>query len=219
MHRLEFSDSGEPGCHAGDQSVTTTLIVSAKTGDSLAVDTLMRHCLPRLRRWAHGRLPRGARGTLDTGDLVQDAAFRAINRLHAFEQRDGGSIHAYMRRTVINRILDEIRRIGRRPVLVEVDDRVAARSRTPLEIAMEHQCREFFFEALLRLRSRDRRLILARFERDVSLQEIARQFGLKSAETARVAVSRASRRLEHEVKERLAQRRLPAVRSRRRAVC
>ena len=32
----------------------------------VAIDTLVQGCLPAVQRWAHGRLPRAARGQFDT---------------------------------------------------------------------------------------------------------------------------------------------------------
>ena len=60
------------------------LVERAQNGDRAALDELLVRCLPSLRRWAHGRLPSAARGALDTEDLVQQAAFQTLRRLHLF---------------------------------------------------------------------------------------------------------------------------------------
>src|SRR5215510_10192495 len=93
---------------------TLELIIRAKGGDHSAVDAILQRCLPPLTRWAHGRLPAAARGALDTGDLVQEAAINAIKRLDSFEPRHVGAMQAYLRQAVINRIRDEMRKLGRR---------------------------------------------------------------------------------------------------------
>ncbi len=70
------------------------LVVRAKTGDRDAAEALLERCLPQLRRWAHGRLQAAARGNLDTGDLVQDAAMNLLRRLEHFEPRHVGDAGA-----------------------------------------------------------------------------------------------------------------------------
>src|SRR2546426_406809 len=61
------------------------LVARAEAGNRAALDELLVRCLPSLRRWAHGRLPSAARGALDTEDLVQQAAFQTLRRLHLFQ--------------------------------------------------------------------------------------------------------------------------------------
>src|SRR5438128_11498962 len=94
---------------------TIELVIKARDGDRLAVEALLERSLPGLKRWAHGRLPAAARGALDTGDLVQETALHVLRRLDAFEPRHVGAMQAYLRQAVLNRIRDEVRRIGRRP--------------------------------------------------------------------------------------------------------
>src|ERR1700681_619663 len=94
---------------------TIELVVRARAGDRLAMEALLERCLPPLKRWAHGRLPAAARGNMDTGDLVQEAALHVLGRLDRFEPRHVGAMQAYLRQSVINRIRDEARRIGRNP--------------------------------------------------------------------------------------------------------
>src|SRR5207244_7026527 len=99
---------------------TIELVLSARNGDRMALEALLERCLPPLKRWAHGRLPAHARGGLDTGDLVQEAAMHVLARLDKFEPRHVGAMQAYLRMSVINRIRDEIRRVGRRPQVMEL---------------------------------------------------------------------------------------------------
>src|SRR4051812_38582894 len=56
----------------GDGSAESSfeLLLRAKSGESDAVERLCQRYLPRLRRWAHGRLPGSSRGMLDTEDLA-----------------------------------------------------------------------------------------------------------------------------------------------------
>src|SRR5262245_35939552 len=105
---------------------TIELVLKARDGDRLAVEALLERSLPDLKRWAHGRLPAAARGSLDTGDLVQETALHVLRRLDAFEPRHVGAMQAYLRQAVLNRIRDEVRRIGRRPPPVEIQDEHAS---------------------------------------------------------------------------------------------
>src|SRR5678809_280868 len=93
---------------------TIELVISARAGDRMALEALLERCLPPVKRWAHGRLPAHARGALDTGDLVQEAAIHVLRRLDKFEPRHVGAMQAYLRTSVVNRVRGEIRRVGRR---------------------------------------------------------------------------------------------------------
>jgi RNA polymerase sigma-70 factor (ECF subfamily) len=63
------------------------LLARARTGDTEALNALCARYLPRLQKWAHGRLPAWARGALDTHDLVQDTLAHVVQRLGSFEPR------------------------------------------------------------------------------------------------------------------------------------
>jgi len=92
---------------------TIELVVRAQTGDRAAVEALLQRSIPHLKRWAHGKLPAAARGSLDTGDLVQETVLHVLRRLDAFQPRHVGAMQAYLRQSVLNRIRDEVRRIAR----------------------------------------------------------------------------------------------------------
>jgi RNA polymerase sigma-70 factor (ECF subfamily) len=59
------------------------LLVRARSGDMNALNDLCARYLPRMQKWAHGRLPAWARGALDTHDLVQDALSQVIQRIES----------------------------------------------------------------------------------------------------------------------------------------
>jgi RNA polymerase sigma-70 factor (ECF subfamily) len=174
---------------------TIELVVRARAGDRLAVEALLQRCLPQLKRWAHGRLPPAARGSLDTGDLVQEAALHTLQRLDVFEPRHVGAMQAYLRQSVINRIRDEIRRITRHPAAVELPEEHPADATSPLEAAIQAESYGRYKEALEQLKSRDREMVVARVEVQWTLGEIAQRFGMPSVDAARMAVSRALKRL------------------------
>jgi RNA polymerase sigma factor (sigma-70 family) len=174
---------------------TIELVLSARTGNRMALEALLERCLPMLKRWAHGRLPAHARGTLDTGDLVQEAAMHVLARLDKFEPRHVGAMQAYLRMAVINRIRDEIRRVGRRPEAVELTMEPTSHDTSPLEAVIREESYDRYRAALHRLRTRDREMVVARVEVQWSIAEIAHRFGMASVDAARVAVSRSLKRL------------------------
>jgi RNA polymerase sigma-70 factor (ECF subfamily) len=181
---------------------TIELVVKARGGDRLAMEALLERCLPPLKRWAHGRLPAAARGRLDTGDLVQEAALHAIGNLDTFAPRHVGAMQAYLRQSVINRIRDEVRRIVRNPPPVELPEDHASDRTSPLEFAIQAEAYEHYRQALSKLSSKDREMIVARIEVQWSLAEIAHRFGMRTVDAARMAVNRAVKRLTSDLNQR-----------------
>jgi RNA polymerase sigma-70 factor (ECF subfamily) len=191
-------DDAYPDALMSDES-TMELVVRAREGDRLAVEALLQRCLPSLTRWAHGRLPPSARGAMDTGDLVQEAAMHALRRLDSFEPRHVGAMQAYLRQSVINRIRDEVRRVTRRPAALELPPDHPGDLTSPLEFAIQTESYERYRKALETLNPRHRELIVARVEMQWSLTEIAQRLGMRTVDAARMAVSRALKRLSSEM--------------------
>jgi len=189
-----IDDGAQAGPFLSDEP-TIELLVRAQGGDRGAVEALLQRCLPSLKRWAHGRLPAIARGSLDTEDLVQESAMHVLRRLDVFEPRHVGAMQAYLRQSVINRIRDEVRRIGRQPPPVELPEDLPGDRTSPLELAIQTEAYERYRQALTTLTPRERELIVARIEVQWSLAEIAQRFGMRTLDGARMAVTRAVKRL------------------------
>src|SRR4030095_8505723 len=90
-----LSPGRQPRVSAGDTRLNAessiNLVRRAHEGDEAARNELCARYLPRMRRWAHGRLPKSARSAIDTLDLVQDTFMRALQRLDRFAPHpDGG---------------------------------------------------------------------------------------------------------------------------------
>ena len=179
---------------------TIELVVRAREGDRIAVEALLQRSIPSLRRFAHGRLPAAARGSLDTGDLVQETVLHVLRRLDTFEPRHVGAMQAYLRQSVINRIRDEVRRIGRHPAPAELPQDLAADIPSPLEEAVRSEAYERYRSVLVTLSPRDRQMVVARIEAQWSLGEIAQRFNMRTVDGARMAVTRALRRLMDRLK-------------------
>jgi RNA polymerase sigma factor (sigma-70 family) len=184
----------DPGPWLSDEP-TIELVVRAQRGDRTAVEALLQRCLPSLTRWAHGRLPAIARGHLDTEDLVQESALHVLNRLDFFEPRHVGAMQAYLKQSVINRIRDEVRRIGRQPPPLELPEEHPSNETSPLETAIQAEAYDRYRQALVYLTPKDRELIVARIELQWSVPEIAQHFNMRTVDATRMAVMRAVRRL------------------------
>jgi RNA polymerase sigma-70 factor (ECF subfamily) len=174
---------------------TMELVVRARSGDRRAVEALLQRSIPHLKRWAHGKLPAAARNTLDTGDLVQETVLHVLRKLDTFMPLHVGAMQAYLRRSVLNRIRDEVRRIGRHPASTELPDDMPSEDLSPEEQAVRNEAVSQYFEALGLLSSRDRQLVVTRIEAQWTHAEIAKHFGMPSPDAARMAVTRALGRL------------------------
>ena len=76
---------------------TLTLLARAQAGDAEALNALIARFLPRLQRWATGRLPGWARDLADTHDLVQETVVQAFRKIEKFEVHGEGALQAYLR--------------------------------------------------------------------------------------------------------------------------
>jgi RNA polymerase sigma factor (sigma-70 family) len=172
-----------------------TLLIRAQQGDERARDELCARYLPRLRRWAHGRLPGWARDHLDTEDIVQDTFLNSIRKLDSFAPRHEQAFCAYLCQAIRNRVSDAVRRAGRRPASEELSAEAPAADPSPFEVAVGRETAARYDEALQQLSESDRELIIARVELGLDYSEITALAGKSSIGTTRVAVSRALLRL------------------------
>jgi RNA polymerase sigma-70 factor (ECF subfamily) len=182
-----------------DLTSTTELLTRARSGDHAALEALLARSLPALRRWARGRLPRVARGLLDTQDLVQDTVVQTLRRLETFEPRHQGALQAYLRQAILNRIRDELRKHHRRGGAVPLDDQHADAAESPLEVAIGRERLARYERALARLRPAEREAIVARIELQYDYEQLAMALGKPTANAARVALKRAVGRLVEEM--------------------
>ena len=178
---------------------TIELLERVKVGDKAALDDLVERSVPPLRRWARGRLPQNARSLQETQDLVQNAVMRAIPRLKTFEALHPGALQAFLRQAVANEIIDEIRKVKRRPEPVAVADELVSREPSPLEQAIGREGFERYETALARLKPSDQEAIIARMELQQSYEEVAIALAKPNANAARAAVKRAIERLLKEM--------------------
>jgi RNA polymerase sigma factor (sigma-70 family) len=175
------------------------LVRRAHDGDLAAQNELCARYLPRLQRWAHGRLPAWARGALDTHDLVQDTFIQVLRRIGDFEPRHEGAFHGYLRQALLNRVRDEIRRASRRGPAEPLDIERPASDPSPLEEAIGQEALERYESALARLRPDDREALILRIEMRYPYADVATALGKPSIAATQMAVSRALVRLAQEM--------------------
>jgi RNA polymerase sigma factor (sigma-70 family) len=144
------------------------------------VGKLLETELPRLKRWARGRVP--ASLGIDASEIVEDVVLQAVRSLKEFSPRSEGALSAYLREAVRNRIRDLTRRQSRRTEESDPDDD-------------DNDAEVQYREALDQLSEQDRSFIISRLDDGSSYEDIARRFSLPDASAARMAVSRALRRL------------------------
>ena len=178
------------------------LLQKAQSGDNDALNQLLARYLPRLRRWASGRLPGGLRTMLDTGDLVQDAIINTLPHLKRLEIRSDRALQFYLQRAVKNRIIDLHKRGRRRPTREEVPMDLPAAGASPHEAAIGAQMLERYERALASLKKEDREAIVMRVELGLDYDEMATQLGKPSGDAARMAVTRAIVRLADKMGQR-----------------
>lgn len=178
-----------------DPESSVELLRRFRAGEVDALNRLLARYVGPLRRWAHGRLPQGARDLSDTQDLVQDALVRTLGRLDAFEPVGPAALHWYLRQAVMNRIRDELRRARRRPPPAALDERLPHEAASPLEVAIGRETVTAYITALGQLSTEDHELVIARVECGFDYGEIAAMFDKPTAAAARMAVRRALVRL------------------------
>jgi RNA polymerase sigma factor (sigma-70 family) len=175
------------------------LLRRARDGDRAALDELCARYLPRLQRWAHGRLPAWARSSVDTQDLVQLTLAQVARRIDSFEPRHEGAFQAYVRQALLNQIRDEFRRAQRKGSPEPLAEGRRSTDPSPLEQAIGAELLERYEAALQRVKAEDREAIIARVEMGLSWQEVAEALGKNSPAAANMAVRRALVRLAQEM--------------------
>lgn len=178
----------------GDRT-TGSILIRVRSGDPYAREQLVQRFLEPLQRWARGRLPARARGSQDTDDLVQETLMKALDKVSTFEPRQQGSFLAYLRRILLNRIRDLVRRVDRGPTKVPLDDRIPQDGPSPVTAAVRRQEHDAYEAALASLPASQREAIILRVELGLSHAEVAESLGLPSADAARMTVTRAQERI------------------------
>lgn len=160
----------------------------------LALEQAFAELLPALARWAARRLPPSARRRCDPWDLVQDACLGAITHLRTLRSGETRHLEAYLRRSIRNRICDEVRRSRKvETAWSDAHDRDDT-SPSPHALAVAAEERQRLLAAAADLPEIYRQLVVGRLELGLSYEELARLTG-RSLAAVRRAASRAVARL------------------------
>src|SRR5262245_42203843 len=178
---------------------TFSLLERARAGDRQAIELLVARHRTAAQRWASGRLPRWARGMVETQDLVQEALFQTFKRIGTFRPERVGALQAYLRQAVLNRIRDELRRVSRRPATDALGNDHVDAAPSPLEEAIGREATERYEAALAALRPEEREAIIGRIELGYTYDELAEALGKPTGDAARKAAERALVRLVQEM--------------------
>jgi RNA polymerase sigma factor (sigma-70 family) len=179
-----------------------TLLRRAKAGDTRALSTLFRQQGSKLRQWATGRLPRWARGLYDTADLVQETLLQTFRRMDTFDNRGTGALQAYLRQAVMNRIRDEVRKVGRRPLATELDnENLQSSLPLPDDVAFDNERERRYKAALGLLTETERLLVVGRIELQYTYEQLALIANRPTPGAARVALRRAILKLAEKMSE------------------
>ncbi len=176
-----------------------TLVERACQGDEQALNDLCARYLPRLERWAHGRLPGFARGPWTPTTWFKRPWPVSPTAFGTFEPHHKGAFQAYVRQALLNRVRDQIRRARLPPLPLDSDK--ASSDPSPLEAAIGLEALERYEAALQRLSHADRNAIILRVELGCPLAEVAEALDKPSLAAARMAVSRALVRLAAEMSQ------------------
>lgn len=178
---------------------TVRLLGRIRAGDSRALDDLLARILPRLRRWAHGRLPRASRGMLDTGDIVLTVAAKAARHFAALDVNASADLTYYLRQAVRNEIASQWRKADRTPMETTLGDALPADVMSPVELLLGAERIRRYEQGLAALTPKARTAIISFYELGYSHAELARTLGVASEGAARVALHRAVKQLTAEV--------------------
>ncbi len=174
-----------------DPGSTALLLAQVRDGSPAARERLAGRYWQALRRFGHGRLPVPARDLMDTDDLVQVAELRALEKLDTLHPRRKGDFFAYLRRILINLVRDEFRRVRGRPKVGELRDALPSAAASPLDEVLGSEALAAYRAALSRLSPRQREALILRIELGLSYQEVADAAGCRTANAARMLVTRA----------------------------
>jgi len=187
--------TSQPEPPPSDLLLTTELLRQAKQGDPAALDALMTRYLPRLQRWARGRLPLRARSLLETNDLVHETLLKAIEGLDRIEESRTGGFQSYVRQTILNRIRDQMRWAQRRSGSTAVTEDLVDQGPSPLESAIGADVLERYERAREQLTEEERLFVHLRIELDFDYEDIAAIMNRPSRDAARMGVQRSLRKL------------------------
>jgi RNA polymerase sigma-70 factor (ECF subfamily) len=195
-----------------DSAETKELMREAEQGAPLAVNLLLDRHRQALARMVQARLDQRLSRRVDASDVVQDVLLEASQRLAEYLRHPRMPFALWLREMARDRIIDLHRRhrvairrsldreqplspanFGDRSSL-ELASRLRDPEPTPAALAVRHELRERFLDALDRMDEEDREILMIRHVEQLSNSEAASILGL-SAPAAGMRHLRALRRI------------------------
>lgn len=194
---LPFRESRQP--ESRGPNTEQRLLDRVRQGSRSAAHLLFKRYASWLRRWAHGRLPQWARDGVDTSDLVQDALHRTFEQLPRIRSVHVTALRSYLRRTIQNRIGDQLRHATLRRYLALPNEsiRLSDDAAAQYQQFLDNETWGRYLTGLEQLTPRQQRLIVGRLELGYSYRQMALVERLSTPDAARMAFRRALVRLSN----------------------
>jgi RNA polymerase sigma-70 factor (ECF subfamily) len=184
---------------------------AARGGSSEALGQLLEACRGYLLLVAQRELATDLQAKGGASDLVQETLLDAVGAFRRFRGSSEAELLAWLRRLLLNNLVSFTRRyraadkrqVGREVRLAGASSSgngaaaVAADAPSPSHQALEHEQAEALRRALDRLPDDYRRVLLLRFQEDLSFEDIGQLLGVTS-NAARKLWARAVKRLQQE---------------------
>lgn len=207
MSPLEGTTGGAHEGAAGDPFTQTQILVQkAQGGDASAANELFAAFRAPLERYLHAQLPWVVRSIQDTQDAVQEVLLRMHRSLAQYQYKGAGSFWGYLRTIARHYVAETVRERKRwggaqgAPEQAATPD-LPAKQPSAHDTAVSRERFAKYERALDRVSPRTRMAFLMKFELKMEYEAIARDCGFKSADAARMAVTRAVRQMAKEMGE------------------
>ena len=136
---------------------------------------------------------------MDTSDLVQDTLHRTFAQLERLRSVHVTALRSYLRRTIQNRIGDQLRRatLRRRLALPNESIHLSDEAAPQYQQFLDNETWSRYLKGLEQLTPRHQRLIVGRMELGYSYRQMALIERLSTPDAARMAFQRALVRLSN----------------------
>lgn len=173
----------------------TDLIASARLGDRLAMDLLLRASRAALSVRATNTIPETLQARIDPSDVIQDVLLEANNDFASFEGKSSLEWKAWLRRVLANNIIECLRRhidAEKRSVHREQSENrhrsewFVADGATPGECVALEELAGWLAAFQAQLPEESQTVLKLRFWDGLSLSQIAATVGLSKASASRL---------------------------------